>query len=460
MPDRRSDSTDPRSEILTGSLRKTLFFLALPILAEQFLSFCVGFVDTWLSGRISAEATSAIGTAAYVGWLASLLFGLVGAGTTALVSRYWGSGDHANANRIANRSMMLAAILGMLTCILFFSAAPLLARFLEMRGEQYRIAVHYLRIDAFGHFFSGISFVGAAALRGTGDTRSPMLIFGLVSLMNLVLSPLLVFGLGPIPTFGVDGIVFGTILARISGGLLMFVALSRGLSGLKLSRKEFTLRGDLTRRILRIGTPAMIDGVLIWSAQIFFLKIINGIDRSQPGAFAAHMIGIEMEAITYLPAFAWGLAAATMIGQSLGAEDDRRAVRAGHEAVLQCSLLGLFITLMFFFGAEVIYNMMHTVPAVHAAGIPAFRMNSLFQIPLMISIVYVFALRGAGDTRSPLLINVFGAVCVRLPVAYYCGVVLELGLLGAWIGMCSDVTIRAFLVWLRFRHCGWVQTKV
>jgi MATE family multidrug resistance protein len=460
MPDRRSTSTDRRGEILTGNLRKALFFLALPILAEQFLSFCVGFVDTWLSGRISAEATSAIGTAAYVGWLASLLFGLVGAGTTALVSRHWGSGDHVEANRIANRSMMLAAILGMLTCILFFSAAPLLARFLDMRGEQFRIAVHYLRIDAFGHFFGGISFVGAAALRGSGDTRSPMLIFGLVSLMNLVLSPLLVFGAGPIPAFGVDGIVFGTILARISGGTLMFVALSRGLSGLKLSRKEFTFRGDLVKRILRIGAPAVIDGVLIWTAQILFLKIINGINKTQPGAFAAHMIGIEMEAITYLPAVAWGLAAATMIGQSLGAEDDRRAVRAGHEAVLQCSLLGLIITLLFFFGAEVIYNMMHTVPAVHAAGIPAFRMNSLFQIPLMISIVYVFALRGAGDTRSPLLINVFGAVCVRVPLAYYCGVVLELGLLGAWIGMCSDVTVRAVLVWLRFIRCGWVKTKV
>jgi len=302
MPDRRIDSSDYRTEILTGNLRKALFFLALPILAEQFLSFCVGFVDTWLSGRINAAATSAIGTAAYVGWLASLLFGLVGTGTTALVSRYWGSGDQTEANRIANRSIMLAAILGMLTCILFYSAAPLLARFLDMRGEQYRIAVHYLRIDAFGHFFSGISFIGAAALRGSGDTRSPMLIFGLVSLMNLILSPLLVFGLGPIPAFGVDGIVFGTIMARVSGGVLMFVSLSRGLSGLKLSRKEFTLRGDLVRRILRIGAPAAIDGVLIWTAQIFFLKIINSINKTQPGAFAAHMIGIEMEAITYLPA--------------------------------------------------------------------------------------------------------------------------------------------------------------
>ena len=122
-------------------------------------------------------------------------------------------------------------------------------------------------------------------MRGSGDTRSPMLIFGLVSLMNLILSPLLVFGLGPIPAFGVDGIVFGTILARISGGVLMFVTLSRGLSGLKLLRKEFTLRGDLVLRILRIGAPAAMDGVIIWTAQIFFLKIC-AVVRSSPVTFA------------------------------------------------------------------------------------------------------------------------------------------------------------------------------
>ncbi|MCH8829320.1 MAG: MATE family efflux transporter, partial [Planctomycetes bacterium] len=409
---------------------------------------------------ISTAATSAVGTGAYVGWLASLLFGMVGVGTTALVARAWGRGDRAEANVVANRSLALAAVLGAGVCCLFYFAAPHLAGFLRMQGEQYRIAVHYLQIDAFGHFFGGLSLIGAAALRGAGDTRSPMWILGLVSVTNLILSPILVFGLGPIPAFGVDGIVFGTLAARFAGGVLMIAALARGLSGLKLSPREFSLRGEVVRRILRIGIPAALDGVLIWSAQMVFLQIINSINRVQPGAFAAHIVGIQMEAITYLPAVAWGLAAATMVGQSLGAAEPRRAIRVGHEAILQCGILAAVISVAFFFGADAIYHLMQKDPNVHAAGIPAFRLNAFFQIPLVISIIYVFALRGAGDTRFPLLINVFGVVCVRLPAAYILGIEMEMGLLGAWIGMAGDVTVRAMLVWLRYVRGRWTGTAV
>ena len=456
-----SSSNENRPELLVGDLRKTLFVLALPILAEQFLCFCVGFVDTFLSGSlpqaISRDATSAVGVAAYVGWLASLLFGLVGAGTTALVARAWGGGDRAEANRIANRSIALAGLLGIGVFALMYLSAPAFARFLEMEGEQFRIAVRYLRIDAFGHIFGSVSLVGAAALRGTGNMRAPMLILGLVSLVNLVVSPLLVFGIGPFDGIGIDGIVAGTIIARSSGGLLMIAALARGLSGLKLSRREMILHGDVVRRILRIGIPAGLDGVLLWAGHYVFLKIINRIGGA---AFAAHIIAIQIEAITYLPAVAWGFASATMVGQSLGARDRARALRTGHEAMLQCGLLAILISVLFFLGAETIYTLMHNDPQVRETGIPAFRLMSLFQVPLAVAIVYVYALRGAGDTRWPLFINAFCVVCVRLPIAYVCGVLLEGGLIGAWIGMFADEVIRAILVTIRYTRGRWLETKV
>lgn len=460
MTDAEKPADDNRPELLVGNLRTTLLWLALPILAEQFLTFCVGFVDTWLSGRISRDATSAVGTAAYIGWLASLLFGMVGTGTTALVSRAWGRGDREEANRIANRSIAMAGVMGAGVCLLFYTAAPLLVTFLDMRGEQYRIAVRYLRVDAFGHLIGGFSIIGAAVLRGAGDTRSPMLILGTVSVMNMIASPLLVFGFGPFAEYGVDGVVYGTLIARLTGGVLMLAMLARGISGLRLSRNALRLRGNTVRRILRIGLPALFDGAVIWAAQMVFLRIISVVDGNQPGAYAAHMVGIQLEAVTYLPAVAWGIAAATMVGQSLGGDDRGRALRVGHEAVRQCSLLAAVISLVFFFGAEAIYHLMHTDPVVHAAGVTAFRMNACFQIPLAVSIIYVFALRGAGDTRSPLLINVFGVVAVRIPLAYLLGIVYEWGLLGAWIGMAADVTVRAVLVGIRYARGQWTSTRI
>ncbi|GAB4162556.1 MAG: MATE family efflux transporter [Planctomycetaceae bacterium] len=464
MTDGRADSgqhsgTKP-SHLLTGNVRNSLLILALPILTEQALLLCVGLVDTYLSGQISAVATSAVGTAAYIGWLASLLFGMIGTGTTALVSRAWGKGDQTDANRIANRSLAMAGVLAGGVCLLFYSAAPWLTMLLNMDDEQAAVAIRYIRIDAFGHLAGGFSLIGAAALRGAGDTRSPMYIIGFVSLMNLVASPILVFGLGPIPALQVDGIVFGTLIARVSGGILMMGALARGLSGLKLSLHEFRLRGKTVRNILRIGIPAALDGVLIWIAQMVFLKIINQIQQLEPGAYPAHMIGIQMEALTYLPAVAWGQAAATMVGQSLGAGDKSRAKRVGHEAAFQCGLLAVVITLLFFFGADFIYHQMHRDSQVRAVGIPAFRINALFQVSLAVSIVYVYALRGAGDTRYPLVINVLGIVGVRLPLAYYLGITCDLGLLGAWLGMGGDMTVRALLVTMRFFRGRWTEIAV
>ncbi|MBL8848758.1 MAG: MATE family efflux transporter, partial [Planctomycetaceae bacterium] len=161
-----------------------------------------------------------------------------------------------------------------------------------------------------------------------------------------------------------------------------------------------------------------------------------------------------------LPAVAWAAAAATIIGQSLGAGLPDRARRAGHEAVLQCGVLGVVITLVFYFGAESIYRGMHNSEAVITAGVPAFRMLALFQLPLVAGIVYVGGLRGAGDTRVPMWITLFTTLLVRLPAAWLCGVVLNGGLYGAWIGMCLDMLLRGVLVAWRFWRGGWERTHV
>jgi Na+-driven multidrug efflux pump len=265
-----------------------------------------------------------------------------------------------------------------------------------------------------------------------------------------------------IPPIGIDGIVLGTVIARFSGGALMLAVLAKGLGGLKLDRRELALRGDTVRRILRIGIPAALDGSITWGGHLLFLVIIANLASGslKNTIFAAHMIGIRVEAITYLPAVAWGYAAATMVGQSLGAGDPARAVRAGHEAALQCSLLGALITAIFFFGAGDIYELMHDEALVGAAGVPAFRLLAFFQIPLVLSIVYVFALRGAGDTRFAMGVSVFGVLCLRLPLAWYFGIVRDGGLFGAWIGMCADMAFRAAAILAWYVRGRWMHVRI
>lgn len=465
-----------KGSILTGSVRRTLFKLALPIFLQQILMSMVSFYDTYLSGNlpgdIDSSATSAIGVAAYVGWLVSMMFGLVGAGTTALVSRHWGAGEQEQANETTNCSFVLALMMGTISYVFIVTTAPLFAHGLDLDEVTARIAIDYLRLDAIGLFFTAISAVSAAALRGKGDTITPMFIFGWVSIMNMISSYAFVYGIGPWPLFGIEsqltpalgvnGIVYGTIVARVSGGLMIIVWLISGKSGLRLQKKYFKLNIDLTRRLTRIGVPAAVDGMVMWSCHFLFLKVISNLSvgAEKTAMFATHVIGIRLESITYMPAFAWGMAAATMVGQALGARNSKRAVRAGHEAALQCGLLGAAITVVFFFGADFLFRNMHQDPLVWAIGPPPFRMVALFQIPLIISIVYISALRGAGDTRFPLLITLVSGFLVRLPAAYIFGIVFDGGLWGAWFGMSADMFLRAALAAWRYFGKKWTSTVV
>jgi len=448
--------------VVAGGVHATMFALALPALLEQLLTFFVGFYDTWLSGEISAAATDAVGLATYVDWLGGMLFRLVGIGAAAIVARHWGAEEFEDANRTTNRALALASVMGLAVSAFLYAAAPMFTMLLGMQGESREIAIHYLRVDSICYFFLSFTFVGGAILRASGDMRTPMFIYALVGIVNVIAATAYVYGVGPIPKFGVNGIVMGTVTARIFGGVLIVAGFARGFGPLRLELREWRLRGEMVSRIMRTGIPAAADGALTWAGIFLFLMVVA---RGTGGvaddiSLAAHFVGIRVEALTYLPADAWGFAAAAMVGQALGAGDKRRAKRAGHAGALQCSLLAGAMTIVFYLAAEPIYHFMHKDPQVVEIGIPAFKLLALFQIPLVVGTVYVHALRGAGDTRFPLWINLVGIFVVRLPLAYLCGVLLHGGLFGAWVGMCSDLGIRAIMATAWYIRGRWMAVEV
>jgi len=434
----------------------------MPILAEQILNTCVGLFDTFLAGRISAAATSAIGLAAYVDWLASMMLMLVGTGTTALVSRHKGAGDVAEANHFMNQSLILGVGLGFCVMILGLTLAPWFARYCNMTGEAFDITVTFLRIDSIGYVFASLTYVGCASLRGVGDMRTPMLIFATINVVNAVVSSSLVYGWGPFPLLGVNGIVCGTVTARLVGTLLTLSILAAGRSGLKLSLHQLPIAWARTWRILRIGLPAGADGAIMWSGHFLFLAIISRLAADPLGQayFAAHIVAVRVESFSYLPAMAWAAATASMIGQALGAGDHARARRIGHEAVFQCGLLVSVIATGFVLGAPWIFRVMSADPLVREVGVTPLRFLGLLQPFLMASIVYVGGLRGAGDTRFPLVMTFVGTILIRLPLGYFFGIVLNGGLLGAWAGMFGDNIWRGCAAATRFIRGKWVHTVV
>ena len=444
-----------------GPLGRQVFILALPMLGEQLVNFCVGFVDTFLAGQVGKEATSAVGTGAYIGWFVTLGFALVGTGAVALVARGIGARDLKTANRAANQSFVLALALGAVMSALIYLAAPFLAGFLTQTAAARDMMITYMRIDALGFTLYSTVLICGGVIRAAGDTRTPMIILITVNIINAFVSAALVFGwFGP--PLGVTGIALGSVIARSLGGVMLAIVLLRGLHGLRLRFRWMRPDRDMIRRMLKIGLPAAGEASLMWITHIGFIKVVLHTAAGEAATvnYAAHMIGARMTAITYLPAAAWMTAAATLVGQYLGAKRPDRSARAAHVAAMQGAILTTGVGVAFFLLADVIYALMSQDPAVRAVGAPAFRLGAFIHPFLCAGIIYNGALRGAGDTRWPMVFSLVGGILIRIPLAYLGGVVLAGGLIGAWCGMWADNLIKCAMAWGRVMHGGWKKIRV
>lgn len=448
--------------LLEGPIRSAVFWLSLPILGEQILNAAIAWNDTFLAGRISAPATGAVGFASYVSWLMTMLFAMVSIGATAIVSRAIGAGNQREASHATNQAFVLAMLVGITGTVVISLIAPGFAYLLNLRGETAAIAVQYLRIDAIGYAGASMSFALAACLRGAGDTRTPLKILGAVNVMNFAFSWVLTFGIGPWSGIGVAGIAWGTTIARWLGAIGFAVLLQRRGLAVRLAPNQMSPDRTMIWRMIRVGAPASLDGLLSFSGHFIFMSIVNRVPSEFPTEviYAAHIVGIRIESLSYLPANAYMHAASTLVGQNLGAHQPGRARLATNEAVKQTLVMMILATAALFFGAEAMYRLLSSDPDVWRCGVPALKALALFQIVLGPLIVYIGALRGAGDTRVPILITFAGMAFLRIPGALIGGFVLKWGLLGAWLGMFADLTVRSVLMWLRFRSGKWEKIRV
>jgi MATE family multidrug resistance protein len=451
----------------SAGLRRQLIVLALPVLGERLLTFCVNLFDVYLSGRLGKSETAAIGVSGYVSWLASMIFALVGTGTSAIVAREWGAGRHDEARRIAGRSLTMVPFVGVCVFVLLQLMASGFARLLNMDGEQLTIAVEFLRIDACGQFFAGWTLIAAAASRGSGDFWTPLRALILTNMINVAISSMLTFGITIdsrviVPPMGARGIVLGTTSAHICSALFITLLVMSKRSRLSLRSSDFGVHRETILRVLRIGGPAAIGGLCTFVGHFSFLMIIARLSTEgfDGATFAAHVVGVRIEALSYLPIEAFGIATATLVGQNLGADQVTRAKRVGREAITQSLWYAGLMSVTFFLFAPQIYAVMHSDPAVAAAGAPAFRLMALYQIPNALLIICFHALTGAGDTRFPLMCSLLGNVIVRVSVGYFFGIYCRMGLLGAWMGMGADNILRATLMLWRYMAGRWTDTKV
>ena len=448
-----------------GSRRRRVLTLALPAVGEQLLNMLVGLVDVFLVGHLSlqaaaqlgygsAAALAGVGLGGYVIWIVTTLFMAVGAGATALVARATGANDPATVQRATQQALILGLAMGVVAGIFCWFGAGWSMELFKAAPDVAPLGAQFLQIAAWTMPLSGLLFVGNAVLRGVGNTTTPLLLMLAVNGLNIVLALLLVNGVGGLPVLGVAGSGWAAAAGRGLGGVLVLLVLMRQHSAVRL-RSWPRLDWDMLRRILRIGVPTGGEQFVFQAALVLFSRQITGLGTI---AYAAHNTVITIESVSFLPGFGFAVAATTLVGQTLGAKDQAEARASTREAVLQAVVFMGVMGLLFISVPHLLMRLLVNDPAVVAAGANSLRIVGLIQPLLAANFVFSGGLRGAGDTRFPLLIKIISPWLVRLPLAFF--LIPWLGLTGAWIAVSTDLALQGVLSWWRFRGNAWERIDV
>lgn len=455
-----ANSIEARSTTLPRGTLRPLLLLAAPVLVEQLLTMLLGFSDMWLVGHyLDPSHLAAMTSLNYILWLLPNLFALVGIGATAMIARFVGSGDPVSANRVMHQAFLIGAALAVAMTAAGLFLGESLLRSMQLHGESVEHAARFLRFLVPIMPFMMLELVGISCLRGAGDTVTGLITMVLVNVVGISTSWMLMLGTGPLPELGWDGVAIGTACGHVVGGIVPLLRLIGGRSGLRLRWSGLRFDKTLTTRLLRVGIPGGADILFVISCQLLFLSLIN---RLGDEAAAAHGLAIRLESLGYLPGVAFQVAATTLCGQYLGMGNNRRATRA---VVVAClAAVGLMSTagLVMYIGA---YPLAHLFLGPSQTGVaelaaPCLRVVSMAMLPLALLMVLTGALRGAGDTRWPLVFSVIGFAGVRMPLAILFTQSWQWGVIGAWYAMAIDLTVRALLAIWRFLHGGWRRTRV
>ncbi len=490
-------------EELTPEARKEVgrkvFRLAWPAIAENALQTLLGIVDTAIVARLGTAALSGVGASQQLIWVLTTGLIAVSMGTTVLIARFTGAGQPERGNAVLKQSLMLAAVVGlMLVPVGFFSHE--LMSMLGLTSAAAREGSTYLSITLFYAIFIIIMFVAGAALRGAGDTKTPMYVTGFINIINAVLAVELVFGgekasgilsgwlsgifsifgqhmqiaipgLSWIPEMGVAGSAWASVAARAIGSIILLSFFLLPGSSLQFWRGgSWWPNLSLITRILRVGVPAALEQMLMSMGILVYSFLVIGMGEV---IFATSRLALNAVFLSQMPGFGFSMAATTLVGQSLGARQPERA-RLGSQLATRSALIWMSIMgVVFFFYGETILRIFTDDPELLRLGSDAMKVIAFSQPPLALAFVLAGSLRGAGDVRFPMVVTTVAVWLVRLPTGAFLGLNVVcipftsicmpgfgLGLPGIYGALIVESTLRAVLMYRRFRGGKWQTMKV
>jgi len=435
------------------SIRKQMFSLAMPVVLSSFLQRSVGIVDIFLVGGLGASAIAAVGVAQIMVFVVMSMSWGINVGVTVLVSQLWGAGRKDEAGQAAYQAMLMAVLAAIVVMVVGHLAGWKVAGLLGANEEVQRILFDYSKI-----IFTFIAFtifinVLSGIMHGAGDTKTPLYATLIVNILHVVVAYPLIYGKLGLPALGVKGAAIAIAVSECLGAAFLFTR--------SLERRYIVLSRNIDMRLttmtIKLGWPIFVDRLLQNAGSMVFAKVILLYGTA---VYAAHQVGLAIEAISFMPGYGIAVAAATMVGQNLGAGRPADARLSAYEANRLAVMLMAGMGLVFFFFPYVLLRLFTNDPEVIRYGILYMKIVAFAQVPLAISMVLTGSLRGAGDTGFIMFATMAGMWLVRIPVTALLATVYHAPIHMVWSVMIFDWLVRMGLLSWRYRKERWGRLEI
>ncbi len=428
--------------------------LALPAILANMMYGLVFFIDTLIVGWLQNEVyLAAVALASLIMFWSNAPVQAISMATTSLVSRTWGEKDFPLARRLSAQCLLLTFAVVAASIAIGVPLAAWLIRLLQASPQVVPFAARYLRLVLFSSVLGMPLLIANSIMRAKGDTTTPMIITSSMNVINIIASIVLAFGIGPFPRMELYGVAWGTVISRNLGGLASMAVLFTHRRGISLQWRDFF---DVSRRhfarIWHVAYPSMIERVINSTSYAFFMAMVARLGTT---VLAAHELALNIESLAFMPAFGLSIAVTTVIGQAVGSGRQRIGQIAVRRTAIFSTLSMSILTVLFVVFAPYVVMLFRATPEVLRYAALALQIAA-FELPLFsLTFIYAGALRGAGDTKSPMYVNTLSILLLRLPGTYLMGFVLGWGIAGVWLATCLDWAGRSLGLWLLFRKGGW-----
>jgi putative MATE family efflux protein len=446
-----------------AALRREVARQAWPVVLQMLLKTMMFYVDSAMISPLGPEALAAMGVVGPISHTLVAVLSALSVGTIATVSRAWGEGDREKQVREASTSVALSVALGVPLTLAGTLLLPEMAELFRVPDSPAvtGMARQFLRIEATVFLFFCLDAAASGILRAAGRTAVPMVAALGANALNVVLNWAFIFGNLGAPRMGVAGAALATAISTAAQGAVTFGFLWTARSPIRLSRRSL---GSVTRdsigRLIRVSIPAAVEPMLLQSGFLVYNKAITLLGTLP---MAAHRAAITVESMTFMPAYGFAVAGSAVVGQNLGAGHPERADAGFREcARLSMWLMSAVGVAFFFLGAPLVRLFVRGPGSEDTVSMAALCLGiSAFEQPFMaLAMALGGALRGAGDTRSPVLVGLLGVWGVRVPLAWALARPAGLGLNGIWITMIADWAVRTAVFSVLYRKGSWKTIRL